>query len=88
MLERLHYTTVISYVPFIFPIVCTDYDCFPKGIYVTRITPEGPAQEAGLRMGDKILQVCSEKYPQDGAMYTLESKVGAAHQGQGSSFFC
>ncbi|XP_051232345.1 tax1-binding protein 3 [Dicentrarchus labrax] len=28
-----------------------------KGIYVTRITPEGPAHEAGLRMGDKILQV-------------------------------
>lgn len=28
-----------------------------KGIYVTRITPEGPAQEAGLKMGDKIMQV-------------------------------
>lgn len=28
-----------------------------KGIYVTRITPGGPADEAGLRMGDKIMQV-------------------------------
>ncbi|XP_068447561.1 tax1-binding protein 3 [Clinocottus analis] len=28
-----------------------------KGIYVTRITPRGPADEAGLRMGDKIMQV-------------------------------
>ncbi|XP_035509508.1 tax1-binding protein 3 [Morone saxatilis] len=28
-----------------------------KGIYVTRITPDGPAHEAGLRMGDKLLQV-------------------------------
>ncbi|XP_070688145.1 tax1-binding protein 3 [Pempheris klunzingeri] len=28
-----------------------------KGIYVTRITPSGPAQDAGLRMGDKIMQV-------------------------------
>lgn len=32
----------------------------PKGIYVTRITPGGPAQDAGLKMGDKIMQVCSE----------------------------
>ncbi|KAM9357777.1 tax1-binding protein 3 [Symphorus nematophorus] len=28
-----------------------------KGIYVTRITPGGPADNAGLRMGDKIMQV-------------------------------
>ncbi|XP_042339958.1 tax1-binding protein 3 [Plectropomus leopardus] len=28
-----------------------------KGIYVTRITPGGPAEKAGLRMGDKIMQV-------------------------------
>ncbi|KAI3368271.1 hypothetical protein L3Q82_007989 [Scortum barcoo] len=28
-----------------------------KGIYVTRITPGGPAELAGLRMGDKIMQV-------------------------------
>nr|XP_020494667.1 tax1-binding protein 3 [Labrus bergylta] len=28
-----------------------------KGIYVTRITPGGPAHDAGLRMGDKIMQV-------------------------------
>ncbi|MEQ2250495.1 Tax1-binding protein 3 [Ilyodon furcidens] len=28
-----------------------------KGIYVTRITPGGPAEVAGLRMGDKIMQV-------------------------------
>ncbi|XP_074491530.1 tax1-binding protein 3 [Sebastes fasciatus] len=28
-----------------------------KGIYVTRITPGGPADKAGLRMGDKIMQV-------------------------------
>ncbi|XP_054645607.1 tax1-binding protein 3 [Dunckerocampus dactyliophorus] len=28
-----------------------------KGIYVTRITPNGPADVAGLRMGDKIMQV-------------------------------
>ncbi|XP_070764923.1 tax1-binding protein 3 isoform X1 [Enoplosus armatus] len=28
-----------------------------KGIYVTRITPGGPAEIADLRMGDKIMQV-------------------------------
>ncbi|KAM9384577.1 tax1-binding protein 3 [Pholidichthys leucotaenia] len=28
-----------------------------KGIYVTRITPGGPADVAGLMVGDKILQV-------------------------------
>ncbi|KAM7012313.1 tax1-binding protein 3 [Tautogolabrus adspersus] len=28
-----------------------------KGIYVTRISQGGPAHEAGLRMGDKIMQV-------------------------------
>ncbi|KAA8589948.1 tax1-binding protein 3 [Sander lucioperca] len=28
-----------------------------KGIYVTRITPGGPADAAGLRMGDKLMQV-------------------------------
>lgn len=33
----------------------------PQGIYVTRITPKGPADLAGLRMGDKILQVCNEE---------------------------
>ncbi|KAM4629715.1 tax1-binding protein 3 [Polymixia lowei] len=28
-----------------------------KGIYVTRVTPGGPAEVAGLMMGDKIMQV-------------------------------
>lgn len=28
-----------------------------KGIYVTRISKGGPAEVAGLRMGDKIMQV-------------------------------
>lgn len=28
-----------------------------KGIYVTRVTPGGPAEVAGLRVGDKIMQV-------------------------------
>ncbi|KAM4574839.1 tax1-binding protein 3 [Fundulus diaphanus] len=28
-----------------------------KGIYVTRITPGGPAEVADLRVGDKIMQV-------------------------------
>ncbi|XP_043985143.1 tax1-binding protein 3 [Gambusia affinis] len=28
-----------------------------KGIYVTRITPGGPAEDADLRIGDKIMQV-------------------------------
>ncbi|KAM6921950.1 tax1-binding protein 3 [Xenentodon cancila] len=28
-----------------------------KGIYVTRITPSGPAEAAGLKVGDKIMQV-------------------------------
>jgi len=28
-----------------------------SGIFVTRISPEGPAARAGLRVGDKILQV-------------------------------
>ncbi|KAK5931310.1 hypothetical protein CgunFtcFv8_027471 [Champsocephalus gunnari] len=28
-----------------------------KGIYVTRITPGGPAETADLKMGDKIMQV-------------------------------
>ncbi|XP_051928879.1 tax1-binding protein 3 isoform X1 [Hippocampus zosterae] len=30
---------------------------FKEGIYVTRITPNGPADTAGLMMGDKIMQV-------------------------------
>lgn len=33
---------------------------FSQGIYVTRISPKGPADLAGLKMGDKIMQVCSE----------------------------
>ncbi|KAJ3599214.1 hypothetical protein NHX12_033177 [Muraenolepis orangiensis] len=28
-----------------------------KGIYVTKVTPGGPAEAAGLKMGDKIMQV-------------------------------
>ncbi|XP_034035627.1 tax1-binding protein 3 [Thalassophryne amazonica] len=32
-------------------------DKMDKGIYVTRITPGGPADVAGLRVGDKIMQV-------------------------------
>lgn len=28
-----------------------------KGIYVTRVSPGGPADEAGLKEGDKIMQV-------------------------------
>ena len=39
---------------------CT-YDWFlppPQGIYVTRVTPQGPAEKAGLMMGDKIMQAC------------------------------
>uniref|UniRef100_A0A8C7LNV5 Tax1-binding protein 3 n=1 Tax=Oncorhynchus mykiss TaxID=8022 RepID=A0A8C7LNV5_ONCMY len=28
-----------------------------KGIYVTRVTPGGPAEVAGLMMGDKVMQV-------------------------------
>ncbi|XP_039872352.1 tax1-binding protein 3-like [Simochromis diagramma] len=28
-----------------------------KGIYVTRISPKGPADLAGLKMGDKIMHV-------------------------------
>uniref|UniRef100_A0A8D3ABP9 Tax1-binding protein 3 n=1 Tax=Scophthalmus maximus TaxID=52904 RepID=A0A8D3ABP9_SCOMX len=31
-----------------------------KGIYVTRISPGGPAEVSGLMMGDKIMQVCRE----------------------------
>uniref|UniRef100_A0A8C4ITT8 Tax1-binding protein 3 n=1 Tax=Dicentrarchus labrax TaxID=13489 RepID=A0A8C4ITT8_DICLA len=42
---------------FVFHYFLTFFVCCSKGIYVTRITPEGPAHEAGLRMGDKILQV-------------------------------
>lgn len=37
---------------------------------MTRITPKGPADIAGLRMGDKILQVCNKNDPQDGALCT------------------
>lgn len=33
---------------------------FSQGIYVTRISPKGPADLAGLKMGDKIMQVFSE----------------------------
>ena len=31
---------------------------YPKGIYVTRVSPGGPAEAADLKMGDKIMQVC------------------------------
>lgn len=40
--------------------------CLLKGIYVTRVSPGGPADEAGLKEGDKIMQVCREKSPQGG----------------------
>lgn len=40
---------------------------------MTRITPKGPADIAGLRMGDKILQVCNKSDPQDGALCTGRS---------------
>lgn len=30
---------------------------FPQGIYVTRVTEGGPAEVAGLQIGDKIMQV-------------------------------
>lgn len=55
---------------------------------MTRITPGGPADEAGLKMGDKILQVRSEKDPQDGTMCMPESRAGAEHQEQCSSYYC
>lgn len=29
----------------------------PQGIYVTRVTEGGPAEVAGLQIGDKIMQV-------------------------------
>lgn len=38
-----------------------DRVCSSKGIYVTRVSPGGPADEAGLKEGDKIMQVCTEK---------------------------
>lgn len=31
----------------------------PKGIYVTDVSPDSPASRAGLRVHDKILQVCN-----------------------------
>lgn len=33
---------------------------FPQGIYVTRVTEGGPAEVAGLQIGDKIMQVNSK----------------------------
>lgn len=40
-------------------MVLLSHYAFPnQGIYVTRVTPGGPAEVAGLRMGDKIMQVC------------------------------
>lgn len=58
--------------------------CCLKGIYVTRITPGGPAHEAGLRMGDKIMQVCSEAAFRSRSTrwhheYTRESDMSCAH---------
>lgn len=41
--------------------------CLLKGIYVTRVSLGGPADEAGLKEGDKIMQVCSKTPPQGGA---------------------
>lgn len=34
---------------------------------MTRVSPGGPAYEAGLKEGDKIMQVCSKNVPQGGA---------------------
>lgn len=34
---------------------------------MTRVSSGGPADEAGLKEGDKIMQVCSENFPQGGA---------------------
>lgn len=42
-------------------VVCSEPVCVPpKGIYVTRISSGGPADVAGLRMGDKIMQVSGD----------------------------
>ena len=32
--------------------------CFSQGIYVTEVQENSPAAKAGLRVNDKILQVC------------------------------
>lgn len=45
---------------------------------MTRISPGGPAEMAGLMMGDKIMQVCSEiqhwsRDPQDGTVFSSVS---------------
>lgn len=58
--------------------------CGLQGIYVTRITPGGPAEVAGLKMGDKIMQVGSNnsphwmRKPQDGAVGSSKKKRKAA----------
>ncbi|MBN3317077.1 TX1B3 protein, partial [Atractosteus spatula] len=38
-------------------INCSIFYAMMQGIYVTRVTPGGPAEVAGLMVGDKIMQV-------------------------------
>lgn len=40
---------------------------------MTRVSPGGPAEQACLREGDKILQVCSESHPQGGTVCSQET---------------
>lgn len=39
------------------PYLVNEHLIFLQGIYVTRVTEGGPAEVAGLQIGDKIMQV-------------------------------
>lgn len=59
-------------------LIRLDHKCFCllfiQGIYVTRVTKGGPAEVAGLMMGDKIMQVrISDIMPHGGKSYKLET---------------
>lgn len=67
--------------------MCVKAVCGLQGIYVTRITPGGPAEDADLRIGDKIMQVGSNnsrhwmQKPQDGV-------VGSSKKKKSCKFYC
>lgn len=53
---------------------------------MTRVSPGGPADEAGLKEGDKIMQVCSENSPQGDASSAYHVGVDASVKMASGSF--
>ncbi|EDL12713.1 Tax1 (human T-cell leukemia virus type I) binding protein 3, isoform CRA_a [Mus musculus] len=58
-----------------------------KGIYVTRVSEGGPAEIAGLQIGDKIMQAPTPFIPLMGAGLPTSFKTDISRQLSGLPFF-